>query len=94
MTHLTVFLLCLLGFAALALAMERHQEDLFGCALAARAVRCWRIAGWAALLAALACAVRGQGWSLGLVSFSGHTSLAAGIVFGALVAHARFRSAR
>ena len=94
MTHLTAFLLSTLGFAALALAMERHQEDLFGHALATTATRWLRVAGWAALALALVVTVQAQGWSVGLVSYSGHTSLGAGIVFGALVVAERTRSRR
>ena len=94
MTHLAVFLLSTLGFAALALAMERHQEDLFGHALAARATRWLRMAGWAALGLALMLIVKAQGWGVGLVSYSGHTSLGAGLVFGVLVAIERTRSRR
>jgi hypothetical protein len=91
MTHLAVFLLSTLGFAGLALAMERHQEDLFGHALAATATRWLRMAGVAALLLALGVIVRAQGWGVGLVSFSGHTSLGAGLVFGALIVIERTR---
>ncbi|MGJ7489134.1 DUF3325 domain-containing protein [Variovorax sp. ZT4R33] len=94
MTHLTVFLFSTLGFAALALAMERHQEDLFGHALPSTTTRAVRVAGWAALLVALVASVKAQGWAVGLVSFSGHTSLGAGLVFGALVAIERTRSRR
>ncbi|MDM0120618.1 DUF3325 domain-containing protein [Variovorax arabinosiphilus] len=94
MTHLAVFLLSTLGFAALALAMERHQEDLFGHALAATTTRWLRLAGVAALLLALGVTVRAQGWGVGLVSFSGHTSLGAGLVFGVLVVIERTRPRR
>ncbi|MGJ7521803.1 DUF3325 domain-containing protein [Variovorax sp. LT1P1] len=94
MTHLTALLLSTLGFAALALAMERHQEDLFGHALAATATRWLRVAGWAALLLALVLIVQAQGWGVGLVSYSGHTSLGAGLVFGALVVAERARCRR
>jgi hypothetical protein len=94
MTHLLVFLLSTLGFAALALAMERHQEDLFGHALSTAASRWLRMAGWAALGLALVLIVKAQGWGVGLVSFSGHTSLGAGLVFGALIVIERTRSRR
>ena len=94
MTHLTAFLLSTLGFAALALAMERHQEDLFGHALATTVTRGLRVAGWAALGLALLPIVKAQGWGVGLVSYSGHTSLGAGLVFGALVVVERTRSRR
>ena len=89
MTHLAVFTLSLLGFAALALAMERHQDDLFGRALPCRTTLALRSAGWAALLLALVAGVRAQGWGLGLVTLSGHTSLGAGLVFIALVVRQR-----
>lgn len=94
MTHLAVFLLSTLGFTALALAMERHQEDLFGHALATTATRWLRMAGWAALGLALVLIVKAQGWGVGLVSYSGHTSLGAGLVFGALVVIERTRPRR
>lgn len=93
MNHLPVFILCLLAFAALAAATDRAQETLFGRALGARAGRLLRKAGWMLLLLALAVAVRSQGWGLGLVSYSGHTSLAAGLVFVFLVFLARRRGA-
>ncbi len=87
--HLVVLLLCVEGFGALALAMERHQHEVFGRTLAAPATRAWRGAGWLLLGAALALAVHNQGWGLGLVSYSGHTSLGAGLVFGLLVLRGR-----
>ena len=92
MSHWTIFLPCLLGFALLALAMDRHQEDLFGRALPALTTRGLRASGWTALLVGLAFAVSGQGWALGLVSYSGHTSLCAWLVFGALVVLQRRKS--
>lgn len=85
MTHLLTALLSLGGFAALALAMERHQEDLFGAPLPAARTRLLRAAGWLLLLLALGVAVRSHGWSLGLVAYSGHTSFGAGVVFVALI---------
>ena len=94
MTHLTVLLLSTLGFAALALAMERHQEDLLGRALPANTAHGLRGIGWAALLLALGVIVSAQGWGVGLASFSGHTSLGAGLVFGALVIGTRRKAKR
>lgn len=94
MSHLAIFVPSLLGFAALALAMERHQEELFARALSSPVTRGLRWAGWLGLAVALAVAVRSQGWSLGLVSYSGHTSLGAGLVFGALVAWQRRLASR
>ena len=57
MNHACIFLAALLGFSLLALAMDRHQEDLFDRMLARRISRALRIGGWIALLAALAIAV-------------------------------------
>ena len=86
--------LALPAFTALSLAMERHQEDLFGRPMVPATARSLRIAGWATLLLALAVAVRAQGWALGLVSYSGHTSLGAALVFGTLIVQARRKSRR
>lgn len=89
MIHALAFLLCLAGFAALAFAVERQQDDLFGRALPAGTTRGLRIAATCLLLLALAMLVTRQGWGLGLVLFSGHTSAAAGLVYCALLAWAR-----
>ncbi|MPY88022.1 MAG: DUF3325 family protein [Luteitalea sp.] len=94
MTHATTFILCLVGFASLAVAMERHQKGLFGRILEARATRWTRTAGWLILLSALVVVVKGQGWSIGLVSYSGHTSAGAGLVFVALAVHGWLRPKR
>lgn len=84
-SHISVLLLSLVGFACLAMAMIRHQEDLFGKTLGPYATRCLRVAGWQLLLLALWRAVTGMGWSFGLTAYSGHTSAAAGLVFMTLV---------
>lgn len=88
-THLTALLLCLGGFAGLALAMERHQQDLWGSERSAVFSRCACTMGWAALLLALTLLVNLQGWSLGLARFSGHTSLAAALVWLGLLVRER-----
>ncbi|NUB27667.1 DUF3325 domain-containing protein [Azospirillum brasilense] len=93
MIHLSSFILCLTGFAALAFAMDRPQHDLFGRSLPAPATASLRVGGAAALLGALGLLVSWQGWGLGLVMFSGHTSLGAGVVHGALIVRQR-RAAR
>jgi len=80
-----------LGFAALALAMERHQQDLFKSILVPMRTRLLRMGGWILLLLALVLLVRASGWSLGLVAYSGHTSLGAGVVFLTLVGIERWR---
>ena len=89
MTHVLMLLSSVAGFAALALATERQQEALFGGALSTRATRMLRLAGWVLLAVCLAVAVAHGGWGLGLVVYSGYTSLAAGLVYIALVAAAR-----
>lgn len=93
MTHWALFVLCLAAFGALAMATDRAQQDLLGHELPLGATRSLRLAGWLLLLLALATAVTGLGWALGLVAYSGHTSAAAGLVFLALVAWNR-RKAR
>jgi len=93
MTHLLSLLLCLAGFAALACATQRQQDELFGRSLPRRATVWLRVAGAGLLLVALAVLLAWRGWGLGLVMYSGHTSLAAGLVFCALLAHRR-RQAR
>lgn len=85
MTHVFPFALCLAGFCALALATDRQQDDLFGRSLPPAATRALRIAGSLLLLLGLAVLVRWQGWGMGLVQFSGHTSACAGLVYCALI---------
>jgi Protein of unknown function (DUF3325) len=89
MCHLLSFALCLAGFTALAFAMNRRQRDIFGRPLRSTTTYVHRIAGACALLFALGFLVAWHGWSLGLVMFSGHTSLTAGIVHCTLVGYAR-----
>ncbi|WP_028604026.1 DUF3325 domain-containing protein [Ottowia thiooxydans] len=45
--------LCLAAFTALSLAMERHQEQVFGRTLTRSATMGWRSLGWALLLLSL-----------------------------------------
>jgi hypothetical protein len=89
MTHLLAFALCLLGFAALAFAMRRHQREIFGRPLQPAMTWGLRSIGACALLFALGLLVARQGWSLALVMFSGHTSMAAALVLCVLIAYAR-----
>jgi len=91
MTHLVVFLLCLGGFASLAAATERQQEEQLGRALARPTTRILRWTGWSALFLGAIGAVATHGWSLGLVIYSGHTSLCAGMVFVSLITRKRLR---
>jgi hypothetical protein len=94
MIHLVALTMCIVGFAALALASERPQDDVFGHPLPLRCTQALRLAGWSFLVAAGLFLVRYQGWGMGLVSYSGHTSLAAGVVFGILVVQLRVRRHR
>jgi hypothetical protein len=85
---------CLISFAFLAVSMERHQQTLFRAPLDAGRTRGFRIAGWCGLVLALRFIVDDEGWALGLVGYSGCTSLAAGLVFGALIFYARMKPAK
>ncbi|MBI5130432.1 MAG: DUF3325 family protein [Rhodopseudomonas palustris] len=87
MMHAVAQALCLIGFAALALATRRPQHEIIGRSLPRGPVSTLRLAGAAALLIALAVLVEGKDWGLGLVAFSGHTTLAAAIVYGALIGY-------
>lgn len=94
MTHAFALLLCLAGFAALACGVDRQQEDVFGRELSRGATATWRGAGALLLVVGLVLLVAGYGWGLGLVMYSGHTTLAAGLVYLALVAYQRRKAAR
>lgn len=85
MSHLLSILLCLAGFTALACAMARQQDELFGQALPGQVTKGLRVMGACALFAALGVVVDRQGWGLGLVIYSGHTSFAADAVYCALL---------
>lgn len=88
MTHLLALALCLAGFIAMAFATRRQQRDLVGRSLPRTITVTLRVVGAGALVFALGILVAWQGWGLGLVMFSGHTSLAAGIVYATLVVYA------
>ncbi len=94
MMDLLAFLLCIGAFGALALAMERHQQAIFGVSLPRSRTRLLRAAGWLGLVLALWILVAHRGWALGLVHYSGQTSLAAGLVYGALIWRERRHAAR
>ncbi len=94
MMDLLAFLLCLAAFGALALAMERHQQAIFAASLPRPRTRLLRAAGWLGLLLALWLLVAHRGWALGLVHYSGQTSVAAGLVYGALIWRERRHAAR
>jgi hypothetical protein len=84
-------LLCLAGFAALAIATERQQQALLGRVCPPRVSRGLRIGGASLLLVALLRLVDDRGWGLGLVAYSGYTSVAAGVVYCALIVATRRR---
>jgi len=84
-----VLLLCVFAFACLAMAMDRHQETVFGKALSGAASRGFRSGGWCGLVVALWLIVAARGWAMGLVCYSGMTSLAAGVVYCAVVSYER-----
>ncbi|NNM74144.1 DUF3325 domain-containing protein [Enterovirga aerilata] len=92
MSHLVALVLCVAGFGGLALATDRQQHAVFGRALPEGVTYGLRIAGAAALLLALGSLVVRQGWGLGLVMFSGHTSLASGLVHATLIGYSRLHS--
>ena len=89
MIHLLALGLCLAGFAALAFATHRQQRDIFGKALPRVTTSGLRLVGAGMLLLALGILVAAKGWSMGLVMFSGHTTMAAAIVFCALIGWGR-----
>lgn len=77
MSGLAVFLLLSAGFAALALAMPRHQRDLFGTGLVQPIGLVLRICGGTLLVAGLVPAIAGSGASIGIVLWFGLAALAA-----------------
>lgn len=92
MIHLSAFALCVAGFAVLALSARRQQRELFGGSLQRGATRTLRASGACLLLVACSMLVGQHGWSLGLVMFSGHTSIGAGAVYLALVGYGAART--
>lgn len=65
------------AFAALSLAMEKHQLELHGKAGASVArMRLWRWLGWSLLTAAFALCVWRRGWALGPVWWLGAMTIA------------------
>ncbi|WP_315388273.1 DUF3325 domain-containing protein [uncultured Stenotrophomonas sp.] len=64
-------LLALAGFACLSLAMDRHHRDVFGALPMARRRQLFRLGGWMALLAAVACCIVGWGVAYGVIAGCG-----------------------
>ncbi len=68
---MTALLWSLAAWCALALAMPRHHQQVFGREGAAPALRGWRCGGAVALLMGLVQAVRAEGWALGSLAWIG-----------------------
>lgn len=62
---MTALLWSLVAWCALALAMPRHHEQVFGREGSTRALRVWRCGGAVAVLMVLVQAVLTEGWALG-----------------------------
>ncbi|PZS95154.1 MULTISPECIES: DUF3325 domain-containing protein [Stenotrophomonas] len=91
MIHVILFVLSLAAFACLALAMERHQRDVLHRVLNVATTQQLRAVGWALLVFSTVFAMRALGVGSGLAALSGHTSVAAGVVVLAMVAHGRWK---
>lgn len=91
MIHVILFVLPLVAFGCLALAMERHQRNVLRRVLSVAVTQQLRAVGWALLVFSAVVAVRGLGVGFGLVALSGHTSVAAGVMLLSLVVHGRRR---
>jgi hypothetical protein len=68
------------GFAALCMAMSRHQRDVLGRLLPIATTRWLKCGGWVALAAAWAVAAAAEGPGLGSVYWAGVLTLAALVV--------------
>lgn len=75
--HLAILLISLAGFAALALATERHAEHLLGRLPAPQWRLLARAIGWALLAIALALGVGAMGTGVGITLWLGWLSIAA-----------------
>ncbi|WP_432787225.1 DUF3325 family protein [Oligella sp. MSHR50489EDL] len=61
--------------------MSRHQENLFGSSRSLLFTRCIRCVGWLILFFAVVVAIMNFGLPLGLIAYSGYTSLGAYLIF-------------
>lgn len=94
MINAAALLVCIVAFAALAAATDRHRASFFAPPVPPRVIHALRVLGWGCLALALWIAVAHQGWGLGLVHYSGQTSMAAGLVYAALIVRERRRARR
>lgn len=77
MTLLLVFALTTAGFVALALALDRHHQQLWHRVPSTRRRWSLRAAGTTLLLSALVVCVRSSGWGTGWVEWVGLLTAAA-----------------
>ncbi|MEA9554765.1 DUF3325 domain-containing protein [Xanthomonas nasturtii] len=68
------------GFAALCLAMEKHQHEVRGRSLGTARTRQLRIVGWLLLSLTFGIAVHAQGWGIGPVLWLGTVTAAAALL--------------
>lgn len=80
MIHIVIFLLALVGFASLLIAITRHQQDWLHRKLPPLTVRILRLSGFAALVLAFAVAGGGLGWSYGVAVSFGWLTIASALV--------------
>jgi len=80
MIHAATFLLSLVGFPLLLLAMTRHQRDWLCRKLSPARCRSLRLSGFIALAMAFAVAGAGLGWGYGTVAWFGWLTIAASLV--------------
>lgn len=83
MAAVAITLLGAAGVLCLACAMARHQRDLLGRALSARAGLAARIAGWVLIVAAAVLGIAARGWAVGVTIWLAALSL--GAIMGVLV---------
>lgn len=80
MNVLLVLALNFSGFAALCLAMEKHQHEVRGRRLGTARTRQLRLVGWALLLLTFGLAVHAQGWGIGPVLWLGSLTAATAVL--------------
>lgn len=94
MTTLLAFVVAFAGFAALALSLDRHHEDVWHRTPGRRAVWALRVVGWLLLAAALVPCVRSDGLASGIVLWAGLLTMAALCVALLLTDHCSRKAAK
>ncbi|PZU58568.1 MAG: DUF3325 domain-containing protein [Sphingobium sp.] len=94
MTHAAMLIFSLAGFAALLLAMARHQQDWLRRKLPPATSRRLRAAGLALQVLAFATAGLGLGWADGAVVWFGWMTVAAATVVTVNLNRARIRGGK